>query len=187
MKKIIYALIAILTVYSFIGNCLADQNPLPLPPHLNSLPSIPVEAWVKIEDNPQTFLEGPAFDRDGNLFITSLFEGRVIKIAADKTVQTVFQNNELITDGIAIHKDGRLFIGCLNGKVVSIQPDGTGLTYIEPRHEGKPVSSNDLVFDRHGNLYVTDFTGTLADPSGGVYRFSSDFSEVRPVISALWP
>jgi lactonase len=41
------------------------------------------------------------------------------------------------------------------------------------------------VFDDEGNLYVTDFTGTHADPTGGVYRFSADFTRVDKVIDHL--
>jgi len=44
---------------------------------------------------------------------------------------------------------------------------------------------NDLVFDSKGNLYVTDFTGDISNPTGGVYRFSSDFKTVQPVLEHL--
>jgi lactonase len=74
-----------------------------------------------------------------------------------------------------------LFLACLSGKVAALNPDGSNLSVIEPKYEGCPRSANDLVFDGRGNLYVTDFTGNAADPTGGVYRFSSDFKTVKPV------
>lgn len=155
---------------------------VPLPPELTNLPTIIAEPWVLVEDNPATFLEGPAFDRQGNLFVSSIF---ILKITPKKKVTTILQQPGFLPDGIAIHKDGRLFIACLSGRIITIHPDGTRLTDIEPRYNGKPASANDLVFDRNGNFYVTDFIGTVADPTGGVYRFSADLTKVEPVIQHL--
>lgn len=162
-----------------------DTSAVPMPPSLKNLYTIEAEPWVKIDDNSGTFLEGPAFDRDGNLYFTSMWEGKVIKVTPDKRVSTVFANPGLITDGLAIHRDGRIFIACLTGQVVSINSDGSDLTYYDAKHEGKPTSCNDLVFDMNGNLYVSDWTGTIEGATGGVYRFSSDFSEVKPVLTNL--
>jgi lactonase len=162
-----------------------DTSAVPLPPSLKNLYTIEAEPWVKVDDNPGTFLEGPAFDRNGNLYFTSLWEGKVFKVAPDKTISTVFTNPNLMTDGLAIHKDGRIFIACLGGQLVSIKTDGSDLTYYDAKYEGKPTSCNDLVFDMNGNLYITDWTGTIEETTGGVYRFSSDFTEVQPVLTNL--
>jgi lactonase len=56
---------------------------------------------------------------------------------------------------------------------------------VKPRYKGKPEKFNDLVFDSHGNLYVTDFTGTVPHPTGGVYRFNSDFSKIDLILDNL--
>jgi lactonase len=158
---------------------------VPLPPSLTGLPTITAEPWVQVDPSPQIFLEGPAFDRKGNLFVSSIFDSRILKITPGKKVTTIFSKEGLLPDGIAIHKDGRLFIVCLTGKIIAINPDGSNLTYIEARYQGKPRSGNDLVFDSQGNFYVTDFTGTISEPTGGVYRFSADLKTVKPVIEGL--
>jgi lactonase len=158
---------------------------VPLPPELNNLPTIKAEPWLLVEDNPDIILEGPAFDRHGNLFVSSVFDSRVLRIAPDKKVETILHEPGLLPDGIAIHKDGRLFMACLSGRVVHVKPDGTNLTDIAVKHNGRPASANDLVFDGNGNLYVTDFTGTVADPTGGVYRFSADMTRIDQVIGNL--
>jgi lactonase len=158
---------------------------VPLPPSLTGLPPITAEPWVQIDPGPHVFLEGPAFDREGNLFVSSIFDSRILKITPGKKVTSIFSKEGLLPDGIAIHKDGRLFIVCLTGKIIAIDPDGSNLTYIEARYQGRPRSGNDLVFDSRGNFYVTDFTGTIADPTGGVYRFSADLKTVKPVIEGL--
>lgn len=161
------------------------KSEVPLPPSEAGLPIIKAEPWLQVEPDPNVFLEGPSFDREGNLFVTSIFDGRVFKITPDKKVTTIFNKKGVLPDGSAIHKDGRLFLACLTGELIAMNRDGSNVTKIEARYQGKPKSLNDLVFDSKGNLYITDFTGTFANPTGGVYRFSSDFKDVKPVVENL--
>lgn len=186
-SKVVVALSVLMIV---LGAVAAQAQPevsrsvVPLPPTVAGLPSITAELWLQVDPNP-LFLEGPAFDRQGNLFVTSIFDNRVLKIAPDKTISTIFTQEGLMPDGIAIHKDGRLFLACISGKFMAINPDGSAPTLLAPRHEGKPGVGNDLVFDKDGNLYVTDWTGSVAEASGGVYRFAADFKTIAPVIRNL--
>ena len=66
-----------------------------------------ITPWLQV-DKGEAFLEGPTFDRQGNLFVSSIFDGRVFKITPDKKILTIFPQNGFLPDGIAIHKDGRL-------------------------------------------------------------------------------
>ena len=143
-----------------------------------------VEPWLQVEPG-DIFLEGPAFDRQGNLYVSSIFDSRILKITPEKQITTIFKQDGLLPDGIAIHKDGRLFLACLSGKVATVNPDGSNFTIIEAKYQGAPRSANDLVFDSKGNFYVTDFTGNVSDPSGGVYRYSADLMTVKPVFKNL--
>ena len=190
MRRIIaIGLIFIGTLTVFLSWSYAQlkmgKSEVPLPPSEVSLPTIRAEPWLRVEANPSVFLEGPSFDREGNLYVSSVFDGRVFKIAPDKKVTTIFNKKGILPDGMAIHKDGRLFVVCLSGEVIAMNTNGSNVTTIEARYQGRPKSGNDLVFDSKGNLYVTDFTGNFADPTGGVYRFSSDFKTVQPVIQNL--
>ena len=171
-----------LTAFLSLGHAQTEvsKSVVPLPPSLKDLPTLEVEPWLQVEPG-DIFLEGPAFDRQGNLYVSSIFDNRVLKITPEKKVTTILQQDGLMPDGIAIHKDGRLFLACLSGKVATVNPDGSNLTFIEARWQGAPRSANDLVFDSKGNFYITDFTGTVTDPSGGVYRYSADLMTVRPV------
>lgn len=182
-------LLSLILMLSVSSAALAEssisKSPVPLPPSISGLPSITAELWVKVDPGPDVFLEGPAFDRKGNLYISSIFDSRILKISPDKKVTTIFSQEGLMPDGIAIHKDGRLFLACISGKFISIGPDGSNPTEIAVRFKGKPQVGNDLVFDRNGNLFVTDWTGTIADATGGVYRFSSDFKSIEPVFQNL--
>jgi lactonase len=189
MKK---QLMITLTVLGALGAFLSQgyaqsmisKSVVPLPPSLRSLPVIKVEPWLQVEPG-EAFLEGPAFDRQGNLFVSSIFDSRILKITPDKKVTTIFKQDGLLPDGIAIHKDGRLFLACLSGKLATLAPDGSNLTTIDVKYQGAPRAANDLVFDSKGNLYVTDFTGTAGDPTGGVYWYSRDFKTVKPVLRNL--
>ncbi len=161
------------------------QDDFPLPPSEANLPVINAEPWLQVDEDANVYLEGPAFDRQGNLYVSTIFNNRIIKISPDKQITTIFNKKGITPDGIAVHKDGRLFVACLSGELMAMNPDGTNITYIKTRYHGKPKSMNDLVFDSKGNLYVSDFTGTPGDPTGGIYRFSSDFKTVTPVIEGL--
>jgi len=180
-------LIVVFTLILPLGhvNSQTKQNDFLLPPSEADLTIINAEPWLQVDEDPNVSLEGPAFDREGNLYVSTIFNNRILKISPDKKITTIFNKKDVMPDGIAIHKDGRLFVACLSGELMSMEPDGTGITYIEARYHGKPTSMNDLVFDSKGNLYVSEFTGTPGDPSGGVYRFSSDFKTVEPVIEGL--
>ena len=188
MKKYALITMSILAVFTFFSIVYAEpikvKSVVPLPPSLMNLPKIEVEPWLQV-DPGGIFLEGPAFDRQGNLFVTSINDSRILRITPDKKVTTIFQQDGLMPDGIAIHKDGRLFLACISGKIVTLNPDGSNATTITATYDGFPKSVNDLVFDSKGNFYVTDFIGTAANPVGGVYRYSSDLKEVKPVFRNL--
>ena len=189
MKKkmlIIMVLSGILTTFLSMSyaESTVSKSMVPLPPSLKNLPTIKVEPWLQLECG-DAFLEGPAFDRLGNLFVSSIDDGSILKITPDKKIITILKQDGLLPDGIAIHKDGRLFLACLSGNIVAVNPDGTGLTYINVKYHGFPKAVNDLVFDSKGNLYITGFSGTPANPSGCVYRYSSDFKEIKPVYGNL--
>ncbi|HOG45308.1 MAG TPA: SMP-30/gluconolactonase/LRE family protein [Anaerolineae bacterium] len=146
---------------------------------------IEAEPWVQIDPDPELRIEGPAFDREGNLFVTSPYHGRVYKVTPEKHVSQIHDNPCMKGIGCAIHKDGRLFLACGTGELATMNPDGSDVRFITARLNGKPQKLNDLVFDAQGNLYVTDFTGTVPHPSGGVYRFTSDFSRVDLILDNL--
>lgn len=162
-----------------------QKSVVPLPPELVSLPTLEAEPWFQVDPSPDNLLEGPAFDRNGNFFATSCSFGRVFKITPQKRLSTIFDDKKVTVDGSAFHKDGRLFVVCLTGELLIINTDNNKTTFIYPKYQGKNLSMNDLVFDTKGNIYVTDFTGTIMDPTGGVFRISSDGNIVQPILLHL--
>ncbi|MBN1188262.1 MAG: SMP-30/gluconolactonase/LRE family protein [Dehalococcoidales bacterium] len=160
-------------------------SPVPLPHELVSLPVIEAEPWFKIAEGTGALIEGPAFNKEGDFFTTDTFSGTVFKISPRKEMSVIFEKKGVIVDGTALHKDGRLFIVCLSGELLSMNPDGSEATFMYPKYNGKTLYMNDLVFDADGNIYVTDFTGSIADPTGGVYRLSPDAKTVHSVLQHL--
>ncbi len=183
-KTVVMTMVSLLLFSGLHAASEGSKSAVPLPPALENLRQIQADVWVQV-DAGEAFLEGPAFDRQGNLYVSSIFDNRIIKITPDKKITTVFQQDGLMPDGIAIHKDGRLFLACLSGKLAVINPDGSGFSVMNAQAQGFPKCLNDLVFDEKGNLYVTDFIGTASEATGGVYRYSADFSTVQPVFKNL--
>lgn len=145
------------------------------------------EPWFKVSDEGLV-LEGPAFDRDGNLLFCDVSGRRVLRLTPDKQLSTVVSEDTFGPGGLAVHKDGRIFIATMDipkgiGSVVAVKPDGSGMQAIVPLEAG--YMPNDLVFDARGGFYFTDFRGASTDPKGGVYYVAPDFRTITPVLPRL--
>ncbi len=162
-------------------------GPAPVPPAERLLPTTVAEAWFKVSDEGWQ-LEGPCFERDGNLLFVEVFGGRVFRLSSSMRLTTVLDTNAFGSAGLAVHRDGRIFVAGLGnfkdtGCVVAIQPDGSGLETIVPPEKG--YLPDDLVFDAAGGFYFTDFHGTSTEPTGGVLYVSPDFLRITPVLPRL--
>src|SRR3954452_21665583 len=85
------------------------RGPVPVPPSERNLQAVVAEPWFKVSDEGLV-LEGPVFDRDGNLLLCDVSGRRVLRVAPDKRLSTVVGLDELGPGGLAVHKDGRIFI-----------------------------------------------------------------------------
>jgi gluconolactonase len=94
--------------------------------------------------------EGPAIDRNGNVFFTDIQNSRIHKIAADGKI-SVFKEDTASSNGTMFGPDGRLYV-CENGRkrIVAYDMDGK----VSVIAEG--VNSNDLVVNRKGEIYFTE-------------------------------
>ncbi|CAM3939813.1 SMP-30/gluconolactonase/LRE family protein [Bordetella tumulicola] len=118
-----------------------------------------------------SFLEGPVFDGDDNLYVTDIPWGRVFRITPSgewilvaeydgepNGMKFMNANTLLITD----YKNGLMQLDIGTGNVTP---------YLERRNSERFKGVNDLVFDTKGNLYFTDQGQSgLHDPSGRLYR-----------------
>lgn len=122
-----------------------------------------------------SFLEGPVFDAQGNLFVTDIPFGRVFRISRQGQWDLVAQwDGE--PNGMKFLNPGQLLVtDYRNGLVVLDIQSGQVRPFLERRNSESFKGVNDLVFDSRGNLYFTDQGQTgLHDPTGRVYRLAPD-------------
>jgi len=120
-----------------------------------------------------SFLEGPSFDRAGNLYVVDLAWGRIFKVSPKGDFELVIEYDGE-PNGLAIHKDGRIFIADHKNGILCLQ-DGKIVPVVSRYHQQRFKGVNDLTFAENGDLYFTDQGVTdLADPTGCVYRYTVD-------------
>jgi gluconolactonase len=120
-----------------------------------------------------TFLEGPSFDLEGNLWVVDIPWGRLLRIKPDGEV-SVAAEYDGEPNGLKFHKDGRGFITdhkngimCLDPKTGRVEP------YLERSLLQRFKGVNDLVFASNGDMYFTDQGQTgHHDASGRLYRLT---------------
>jgi gluconolactonase len=121
------------------------------------------------------FIEGPSFDRDGNLYVVDIPFGRIFRIspAGEWTLAAEYDGEP---NGLKIHRDGRIFVTDYRNGLMRLEPgSGRVLPALLRRNSERFKGLNDLTFASNGDLYFTDQGQTgLHDPTGRVYRLSPD-------------
>jgi gluconolactonase len=146
-----------------------------LPDHLRMKGRRSGWSFGKDTDNLHSFLEGPCFDREGNLFMADIPYGRILSVTPKGEWRVVTEYDGW-PNGLAIHRDGRLFIADHRRGILQLDPTSGKVEPVAEvvRREGFK-GTNDLTFASNGDLYFTDQGQTgLQDPSGRVYRLRVD-------------
>lgn len=117
-----------------------------------------------------TNMEGPSFDREGNLYFVDNAHGRIFR-ADTRGIVDVVAEYDGEPNGLCIHQDGRIFVADYRHGIMNLNPTTGAMTTIVSRYNtGHFVGVNDLVFSKSGDLYFTDQgQSDLNDPSGRVY------------------
>lgn len=161
----------------------ATRGRAPIPPAERDLPRAVAKPYFKVSDTASS-IEGPAFDRHGNLYFLDIPGGRLLRLTPERKLSTVFTDSTLFPSGNAIHNDGRIFIGGIgrppSGRILALDADGGAPQTILPADAG--YAPNDMVFDAEGGIYFTDFRGTATTGAGGAYYLSPGDHSVRTVI-----
>ncbi|MEY4438635.1 MAG: Gluconolactonase precursor [Pseudomonadota bacterium] len=122
-----------------------------------------------------SFLEGPVFDEEGNLFVSDIPFGRVFRIDPKGQWDLVAQWDGEPNGMKFLNAKQLLITDYRNGLVALDIESGQVRPYLERRNSERFKGVNDLVFDSRGNLYFTDQGQTgLHDPTGRVYRLAPD-------------
>ena len=120
-----------------------------------------------------SFLEGPVFDAQGNLYVTDIPFGRVFRIDPRGEWDLVAQWDGEPNGMKFLNATELLVTDYRNGLMVVDSRSGDVRPYLGRRNTESFKGLNDLTFDSQGNLYFTDQGQTgLHDPTGRVYRLS---------------
>ena len=130
-----------------------------------------------------SFLEGPAFDRKGNLWCVDIPYGRIFRISPKGEWDLVLAYDGW-PNGLKVHRDGSVYIADYRKGLLKLNPK-TGA--IEPVLETAFSESfkglNDLHFADNGDLYFTDQGQSgIADPAGRVWRLRAS-GELQRLLS----
>lgn len=138
-----------------------------------TLRSQSLEPVAFFDGSANEYPESIAIDHRGNSYLGLVFAGKIRKVTP-RGVQSDFA---LIPDnwllGMTFDRAGNLVVLGASG-IWKVSPDGTPSLFSSvPGHN----FLNDLVYDRHGNLYVTDSNNYLiwkVDPHGTAVVWSTD-------------
>lgn len=120
------------------------------------------------------FPEGPAIDRNGNLFVVDVDTGDISRISTEGDVE-IFVNTGGAPNGAKFHANGDLYVADRQKGIIAISPEGRIRVIVEHFQGKKFNGPNDLVFDSKENLYFTDPHGSSAEnPFGSVYKLASN-------------
>ncbi len=114
-----------------------------------------------------------AFDRDGQMYVSSRHDGAVYRVAPNGTMTTYAEGMGVAT-GIAFDREQSLYVGDRNGTIFKISRDQQMFVFatLEPS-----VSAYHLAFGPRGDLFVTGPTTSSfdkvckIDPNGTVSTF----------------
>lgn len=132
-----------------------------------------------------SFLEGPSFDRDGNLYVVDIPFGRIFRVSPQGAFELVVQYDGW-PNGLKIRKDGQIFIADYKNGIMQLDPvTGTIAPYVTRRRLEPFKGCNDLVFASNGDLYFTDQGQSgYQDPSGRVFKVTAD-GELRQMLGGI--
>src|SRR5574341_1401683 len=109
----------------------------------------------------ECFLEGPSFDRQGNLWIVDIPFGRIFRISPKQDWELVVQYDGW-PNGLKFHKDGRAFICDYKKGLLALDPKTGKLeTLLETAFSEGFKGLNDLHFASNGDLYFASSSETL--------------------------
>src|SRR6266403_2316257 len=160
----------------------------------------PVEKFADVSGTPQgQFLEGGAFDTQGNLWFVAIGSGWVSYLTPEGKLVPVFNCNPPPELGQTCEPqgtrwlDGKLYLTTRHRGILVYDPQTKELKTLVYTYRNQLFKGpNDLDFDAEGNLFFTDPWGTgpgpnLTDRTGAVYQYSRDGMLRKVMDTGLFP
>lgn len=132
-----------------------------------------VERFAKCEG--KHFLEGPAFDRQGHLWVTGLQTGAVLRVTPNGQCAMVAKPGTAI-NGSKFDAQGRLVLTDAEKGLMRFDT-ATGTTKVLRGKHGREMfrGLNDSVIDKSGGIYFTESWGSnVLKPDGRVFYLAAD-------------
>lgn len=122
-----------------------------------------------------SFLEGPCFDSQANLWVADIPFGRIFRITPTGEWDLIVKYDGW-PNGLKFHPDGRLIIADYRHGLLALDVESQRITPLVTHHLSQRFKGvNDLTFASNGDIYFTDQGQTgLHDPGGAVYRMNAD-------------
>lgn len=133
-----------------------------------------------------SFIEGPSFDRDGNLWFVDIPFGRIFRADPQGQVTQVAEYDGQ-PNGLKIHADGQIFIADFQNGIMQLDPETGQVTHALRDCDTEGFKGcNDLHFGADGALYFTDQGQTgLQDPTGRVFRWQPETGALTCLIDKV--
>jgi len=122
-----------------------------------------------------SFLEGPSFDRQGNLWCVDIPNGRIFRISPKGEWDVAVQYDGW-PNGLKFHRDGRAFIADYRRGLLALDTKRGKIDEVLGTAFSESFKGlNDLHFADNGDLYFTDQGQSgIADPTGRVWRLRAN-------------
>ena len=121
-----------------------------------------------------SFIEGPSFDAEGNLYVVDIPFGRIFKVTPDARWSLAVEYQGW-PNGLKIDRDGRILVADYMHGIMELDAKaGRMQRILTSRNSESFRGCNDLHIASNGDIYFTDQGQTgLHDPTGKVYRLSA--------------
>lgn len=140
------------------------------------------------------FTEGPATDKQGNVFFTDQPNNRIMEWSVEGKLST-FMSDSGRSNGMYFDRSGNLYACAdLNNQLWEIDPATKKVTVLIEDYEGKKLNGpNDVWVRPDGGIYITDpfykrdywTRGGMEQPGQYVYYLTPDHKKLTPVIEDM--
>jgi gluconolactonase len=132
------------------------------------IPGIGPSGEVKKVHGNFQFTEGPATDREGNLFFSDVAGDKLYKIDGKGELSTILDPSHH-TNGLMLNAAGNIVACEMDGRLIEVNSKTKEVKSLADGYEGKRFNApNDLVIDSGGGIYFTDphFRAPMPLPQG---------------------
>lgn len=131
-----------------------------------------------------SYIEGPSFDTDGNLYLVDIAFGLIFRLSPQGDVELLSEYDGE-PNGLKIHRDGRIIICDHKNGLMLLDPvSGQVRPWITRFRTESFKGLNDLFIAPNGDIYFTDQGQTgMQDPTGRVFRLRAADEVVEPLLT----